>query len=156
MIQCKIIPILLALNLAKCEINHKVVFQSFQLKEFLPPSEPEYKSKVSMSVNPGCAYNNCTLANGVQVSIVNVTVKDNPQQNDEQHWIWSVIGRPTVQTAITPPNDIAHMQWKSIFDTSPVGKSIKYENPPFYTGAVMLMNVRISFFVRQLFSKSGL
>ena len=68
-----------------------------------------------MSVNPGCSYNNCTLPNGAQVSVVNVTVKDNPEQTDEQHWIWSVIGRPTVQTAITPPDAIASIDWKSIF-----------------------------------------
>jgi len=111
------------------------------LKEFLPPTEPNYVSKVSMSVNPGCSYNNCTLANGIQVSIVNVTVKDTPVQSYEQHWIWSVIGRPTVQTAITPSNDVTRIQWKSIFDTSPVGKSIHYEDPPYYTGAVMLVNL---------------
>jgi len=141
MVRLKGIPILLVLSLANCEY-HKEVFQSVLLKEFLPhTTQPKYVSKVSMSVNPGCSFNNCTLPNGAQVSVVNVTVKDHPEQTDEQHWIWSVIGRPTVQTAITPPNAIAKIDWTSIFDTSPVGKSIRYEKPPFYTGAVMLMNL---------------
>merc|ERR1712018_34724 len=99
MIRYKIILLLLILTLANCD-DHKKVINGIFLKEFLPPTEPNYVSKVSMSVNPGCSYNNCTLANGIQVSIVNVTVKDTPVQSYEQHWIWSVIGRPTVQTAI--------------------------------------------------------
>jgi len=140
MIRYKIILLLLILTLANCD-DHKKVINGFFLKDFLPPTEPNYVSKVSMSVNPGCSFNNCTLGNGLQVSIVNVTVKDTPEQSYEQHWLWSVIGRPTVQTAITPGNDVTRFNWKSIFDKSPDGKSIHYENDPFYSGAVMLMNL---------------
>ena len=103
--------------------------------------DPDYSSKVQMSINPGCLYNNCTLVSGVQVSIINVTVHDNPKQNDEQHWIWSVIGRPTVQASITPPDDIAHINWSSIFDSSDTAHSIWYEKQSLYSGAVMLANL---------------
>ncbi len=102
----------------------------------------EYSSRVNMSINPGCMYNNCTLTSGIQVSIINVTVQDDPQQDVEQHWLWSVIGRPTVQAAITPPDDHVNIQWAAIFDTSDTGKSVQYQENPFYSGAVMLMNVR--------------
>ena len=97
-----------------------------------------------MSINPGCSFNNCTLASGIQVSVINVTVHDTPVQDEEQHWLWSVIGRPTVQTAITPPYDSTKIDWGSIFDTNVthLGGSISYEATPFYSGAIMLMNVR--------------
>lgn len=103
--------------------------------------EHDYSSKVNMSLNPGCAYNNCTLVSGIQVSIINLTIYDDPQQDEEQHWLWSVIGRPTIQTAITPIGDVPEIRWSSIFDSSDMQKSIKYEKEPFYSGAVMLMNV---------------
>jgi len=106
-------------------------------------NEPEYQSKVNMSINPGCSFNNCTLASGIQVSVINVTVHDTPVQDEEQHWLWSVIGRPTVQTAITPPYDSTKIDWGSIFDTNVthLGGSISYEATPFYSGAIMLMNL---------------
>jgi len=140
MIRYKVLLTLLILKLSNCD-NHKKVFNGVFLKEFLPPTKPNYVSKVKFSVNPGCNFNNCTLGNGLEVSIVNVTVKDTPKQSYEQHWLWSVIGRPTVQTAITPSNDVTRFNWKSIFDKSPDGKSIHYENDPYYSGAVMLMNL---------------
>jgi hypothetical protein len=116
--------------------------------DFLTDHE-EYRSKISMSINSGCTYNNCTLANGSEVSIVNVTVGDDPAQEEEQHWVWSVIGRPTVQAAITRPGDVTSVRWSSIFDKSDIGKSILYDSKPLYTGAVMLMNVRKGWFRRQ-------
>ena len=119
----------------------KVEKETLKLEDFYD-NQSKYDSKVQMSINPGCSYNNCTLVSGIQVSIINVTVQDDPRQDDEQHWIWSVIGRPTVQAALTPPNDIAHMNWTSIFDASDTGKSIWYEKEPLYSGAVMLTNVR--------------
>ena len=96
-----------------------------------------------MSINPGCLINNCTLINGNEVTVVNVTVHDAPVQDDEQHWLWSVIGRPTVQAAITKPNDVAKIRWADIFDSSKkhFDKSISFETNPLYSGAVMLMNV---------------
>ena len=69
-----------------------------------------------MSINVGCALNNCTLIDGKQVSVINVTVADEPAQELEQHWIWSVIGRPTVQAAITGPGNYAFVNWSSIFN----------------------------------------
>ena len=99
--------------------------------------------QLNMSINPGCLINNCTLINGNEVTVVNVTVHDAPVQDDEQHWLWSVIGRPTVQAAITKPNDIAKIRWADIFDSSKkhFDKSISFETNPLYSGAVMLMNV---------------
>lgn len=94
-----------------------------------------------MSINTGCFFNNCTLANGIEVSIVNVTVTDTPVQDEEQHWLWSVIGRPTVQAAITKPGDYSAVNWTSIFDKNDIGDSIFYLNRPLYSAAVMLMNV---------------
>lgn len=106
-------------------------------------TEPEYQSKVDMSINPGCSINNCTLVSGKKVSVINVTVHDDPVQDDEQHWLWSVIGRPTVQAAITPPDDRATMDWSSILsmDKDNFSNSISYTKEPFYSGAVMLMNL---------------
>jgi len=102
-----------------------------------------YESKLNMSINPGCLINNCTLINGNEVTVVNVTVHDAPVQDDEQHWLWSVIGRPTVQAAITKPNDVAKIRWADIFDSSRkhFDKSISFETTPLYSGAVMLMNI---------------
>ena len=66
---------------------------------------------------------------------------DEPAQEHEQHWIWSVIGRPTVQAAITGPGNFAFVNWSLIFNTKDMGKSILYKENPMYTGAVMLMNL---------------
>ena len=102
-----------------------------------------------MSINPGCSINNCTLVSGKKVSVINVTVHDDPVQDDEQHWLWSVIGRPTVQAAITQPDDRVTMDWSSILsmDKDNFNNSISYINEPLYSGAVMLMNVRETNFV---------
>ena len=94
-----------------------------------------------MSINVGCALNNCTLLDGKQVSVINVTVADEPAQEHEQHWIWSVIGRPTVQAAITGPGNYAFVNWSLIFNTDDMGQSILYKDSPVYSGAVMLMNL---------------
>ena len=94
-----------------------------------------------MSINVGCALNNCTLLDGKQVSVINVTVADEPAQEHEQHWIWSVIGRPTVQAAITSPGNYAYVNWSLIFNTDDMGRSILYKDSPHYSGAVMLMHL---------------
>ena len=108
-----------------------------------------------MSINPGCSINNCTLVSGKKVSVINVTVHDDPVQDDEQHWLWSVIGRPTVQAAITPPDDRAKMDWSSILSSTNFSNSISYIKEPFYSGAVMLMNVcEKNIFVIVIFSSS--
>jgi len=101
----------------------------------------DFDSKVNMSINVGCTLNNCTLIDGKQVSVINVTVADEPAQEHEQHWIWSVIGRPTVQAAITGPGNYAFVNWSSIFNIDDVGQSIQYKHSPIYSGAVMLMNL---------------
>jgi hypothetical protein len=56
--------------------------------------------QIFMSVNPGCKYRNCTLPNGPTVSLVNLTISDSPVQPREHHWLWSVIGHPTLQVTI--------------------------------------------------------
>jgi hypothetical protein len=50
-----------------------------------------------MDLNAGCSYRNCTLPHGPTVSLVNVSIVDSPVQSHEHHWLWSVIGHPTLQ-----------------------------------------------------------
>ena len=145
-----LLPLLLKVAQASPEDIHRNVEEPLDVTgnlfsvDFMSQDQ-DYSSKVNMSINPGCSINNCTLISGIQVSIINVTVQDDPVQDEEQHWLWSVIGRPTVQTAITPTNDTATIKWSAIFDKSDPGKSIKYTKEPYYSGAVMLMNVSLNF-----------
>lgn len=96
-----------------------------------------------MSLNPGCYYRNCTLPTGPTVSLVNLTVLDNPVQAVEYRWLWSVIGHPTLQAAITEPGDKIKIKWNSIFGFGPLDNSINYEKGPIYSAALMLLNVSL-------------
>ena len=80
---------------------------------------------------------------GTQISIVNVTVSESPALEKEQHWIWSVIGHPTIQTALTKPGDVPEIKWGPLIKNGDISNSITYQGKPFYSGAVMLMNVII-------------
>ena len=60
----------------------------------------------------------------------------------QYHWLWSVIGHPTIQAAVTEPGDQINIKWNSIFGFGPLDNAIQYENRPLYSGAIMLLNVR--------------
>ena len=94
-----------------------------------------------MSLNPGCTFTNCSVITGPTVSLINLTVVDEPVQSVEYHWLWSVIGHPTLQGAVTEPGDRANINWNAIFGSGSIDKSIQYFEKPMYSGAIMLLNV---------------
>lgn len=100
-----------------------------------------FSSNISMSVNPGCTYNNCTLPNGAGVCVANTTITDIPAQDSEQHWLWSVIGRPTLQAAITEAKDVISINWNGLFGFTDMAESITYTQKPHYTAAIMMTNL---------------
>ncbi len=81
------------------------------------------------------------MPKGPSVTLVNLTVSDTPVQPVQYHWLWSVIGHPTLQAAVTEPGDEIKIKWSSIFGLGPLDNAIQYENRPLYSGAIMLLNV---------------
>ena len=77
------------------------------------------------------------------VTIANLTVKDIPSRTTGYQWMWSVIGHPTIQAAITNPGNFLTVDWGTIFGFSmkSLWKAIKYKEQPYYSSAVMLTKV---------------
>ena len=77
------------------------------------------------------------------VTIANLTVTDNPPRATGYQWMWSVIGHPTIQAAITTPGDFLLVDWAKIFGNpfKSLWKAIKYHERPKYSSAVMLTKV---------------
>jgi len=101
--------------------------------------EQSFESEIRVSVNPGCEYDPCSLKNGsVGITVANLTVSDNPQQDHEFHWVWSVIGHPIIQAAVTPLNSVAHIDWGAIFGLHSAGHAIDYNVTPIYSSAIMM------------------
>ena len=79
--------------------------------------------QIHVSINPGCNIDGCKLKNGtVGVTVANLTVLDDPSQHHEFHWVWSVIGHPVIQAAVTAKDSIAHVDWSAIFGMASAGK----------------------------------
>ena len=78
------------------------------------------------------------------VTIANLTVKETPSRATENHWMWSVIGHPTIQAAITDPGNVLTVDWPKIFGfkLGSLWKAIRYREVPYYSSAVMLTKVR--------------
>ena len=93
-----------------------------------------------MSINHGCPYDDCSLNNGsVQITVANISIADTPSQGHEYHWMWSVIGHPAVQAAITVPNSLLNIDWSAIFGQGSPGHAIDYDPlPPLYSSAIMI------------------
>jgi len=100
------------------------------------------KSQVSVNINSGCTFKPCqNETNGHMITIANLTVKDNPSRSTGYQWMWSVIGHPTIQAAITKPGNFLMVDWNAIFgdgSTKSLWKAIKYHERPLYSSAVML------------------
>ena len=82
------------------------------------------------------------------ITIANLTVKDNPSRSTGYQWMWSVIGHPTIQAAITKPGNFLMVDWNAIFgdgSTKSLWKAIKYHERPLYSSAVMLTKVALIF-----------
>ena len=97
-----------------------------------------------MSINTGCPYNPCkNETEGYMVTIANLTVTDNPSRATGYQWMWSVIGHPTIQAAITTPGNFLVVDWAKIFGNpfKSLWKAIKYHEHPKYSSAVMLTKV---------------
>ena len=78
------------------------------------------------------------------ITIANLTVKDNPSRSTGYQWMWSVIGHPTIQAAITNPGNFLTVNWNAIWgggSTGSLWKAIKYQERPVYSSAVMLTKV---------------
>ena len=79
--------------------------------------------QIHVSINPGCNIDGCKLKNGtVGVTVANLTVLDDPSQHHEFHWVWSAIGHPVIQAAVTAKDSIAHVDWSAIFGMASAGK----------------------------------
>ena len=86
------------------------------------------------------------------MSVANLTILDDPAGDVEHHWIWSVIGHPSVQLALTdPPSDVGdsdyvEIDWAALLGlTGSIDTSIVYKDPPKYSAAIMLANVSFQF-----------
>ena len=81
--------------------------------------------------------------NTIMVTIANLTVKDNQPRRIEYQWMWSVIGHPTIQAAITTPGNFLLVDWSKIFGNpmKSLWKAIKYYEHPKCSSAVMLTKV---------------
>ena len=78
------------------------------------------------------------------ITIANLTIKDNPSRSTGYQWMWSVIGHPTIQAAITNPGNFLTVNWNAIWgggSTGSLWKAIKYQERPVYSSAVMLTKV---------------
>ena len=87
------------------------------------------------------------------ITIANLTVKDNPSRSTGYQWMWSVIGHPTIQAAITKPGNFLMVDWNAIFgdgSTKSLWKAIKYHERPLYSSAVMLTKVILISIFRRL------
>ena len=76
-------------------------------------------------------------------SVANLTVRDTPSGPLEHHWLWSVIGHPTVQLALTEPNDDIDIDWSALLGKNggDLDSAIVYSQAPKYSAAIMLANV---------------
>ena len=77
------------------------------------------------------------------ITVANLTVKETPSHTTEKHWMWSVIGHPTIQAAITNPGNVLLVDWGKIFgfNVGSLWKAIHYRQQPYYSSAVMLTKV---------------
>ena len=87
------------------------------------------------------------------ITIANLTVKDNPSRSTGYQWMWSVIGHPTIQAAITKPGNFLIVDWNAIFGDpmKSLWKAIKYHERPLYSSAVMLTKVKLHLIYTTLF-----
>ena len=96
-----------------------------------------------MDINSGCPKDLLPQI-GYGVTIANLTIKDTPAHPTGYQYLWSVIGHPTIQAAVTHPGNFMVVDWYALFQLDSkksLWKSIKYANPPLYTSAVMLTKV---------------
>ena len=92
-----------------------------------------------MDINSGCPYKDCSLKNGSYgITVANLTITDQPEQEHELHWMWSVIGHPAIQTAITGHGDRMTIDWSAIFGFGSLARAIDYVDPPIFTSAIMI------------------
>jgi len=104
-----------------------------------PEASRNFDSEIHVSINPGCNIDGCKLKNGtVGVTVANLTVLDDPSQHHEFHWVWSVIGHPVIQAAVTAKDSIAHVDWSAIFGMASAGHAISYDEEPYYSSAIMM------------------
>lgn len=106
------------------------------------PDRPResYASEIRVSVNPGCPFESCTIKNGtVGVTVANLSISDTPSQEHEYHWVWSVIGHPVIQAAVTEHNSVAQVDWPAILGMrTSAGHAIDYNVSPLFSSAVMM------------------
>ena len=78
------------------------------------------------------------MKNGtVGVTVANLSISDTPVQEHEFHWVWSVIGHPVIQAAVTEADSYARVDWPAILgiETSaglPIDESTKRNATNFY------------------------
>ena len=106
-----------------CSRYHKKVYYLWRLKILPDAVNLLLVFQIHVSINPGCNIDGCKLKNGtVGVTVANLTVLDDPSQHHEFHWVWSVIGHPVIQAAVTAKDSIAHVDWSAIFGMASAGK----------------------------------
>ena len=106
-----------------CSRYHKKVYYLWPLKNLPDAANLLLVFQIHVSINPGCNIDGCKLKNGtVGVTVANLTVLDDPSQHHEFHWVWSVIGHPVIQAAVTAKDSIAHVDWSAIFGMASAGK----------------------------------
>lgn len=111
-------------------------------------------SRLFYDVNPGCPLPACALnLTGSAVTLANFSVTVGvdegqdpaPASNSETHWLWSVIGRPTLQVALTPAHTVARVDWAGLLGGGGrLDDSVSYSQRPDYSAAVTMANVSLA------------
>jgi len=98
------------------------------------------RAKLSLAVNVGCEAPQCAVNATPAVTVAHVIPepRDSPA---ERHWVWSVLGRPAVQVALTPPEDDLFVNWADLLTSDEPDTAIRFKKKPHYSAAVMLANV---------------
>ena len=84
------------------------------------------------------------MKNGtVGVTVANLSIADTPAQEHEFHWVWSVIGHPVIQAAVTEAGSVADVDWPAILGMQTTAGDFilhddGYDNPKSKTNSVIL------------------
>ncbi len=96
--------------------------------------------RLRADVNPGCGLPECSSG---RVTVANVTVAhspghdNNPDDPRQHHWLWAVVGRPTIQAALTQGDNDARVDWGRLMVGSDIDGSIEFASKPDFAAAVM-------------------
>ncbi len=100
----------------------------------------ESKTRLGVDLNYGCGLPACAD----NVTVANITIPHDPSQDNnaddprDHHWTWSVIGRPTIQTALTSVRDDLTVNWSRLFMRRDISYSMTFSSRPDYSSALML------------------